>query len=117
MVRGNQDQGGESSIVTRSLGRDPHFLLVFVDEASWRRYVPPIPIHKDFGFGWALVSDLLLCLPLSIFTQIVQVSYKVRWLPGRCRGLVPQLHNGGPELSWSREDACSWLGDGGWPDV
>uniref|UniRef100_A0A8B9Y541 Ral transcription factor IIIC subunit 1 n=1 Tax=Bos mutus grunniens TaxID=30521 RepID=A0A8B9Y541_BOSMU len=50
---------------------------VFVDEASWKRYVPPIPVHKDFGFGWALVSDLLLCLPLSIFTQVVQVSYKV----------------------------------------
>ncbi|EFB18282.1 hypothetical protein PANDA_016315, partial [Ailuropoda melanoleuca] len=50
---------------------------VYVDEASWRRYVPPIPVHKDFGFGWALVSDILLCLPLSIFVQIVQVSYKV----------------------------------------
>ncbi|KAB0394536.1 hypothetical protein E2I00_004116 [Balaenoptera physalus] len=50
---------------------------VYVDEASWTRYIPPVPIHKDFGFGWALVSDILLCLPLSIFTQIVQVSYKV----------------------------------------
>ncbi|XP_059978368.1 general transcription factor 3C polypeptide 1 isoform X3 [Lagenorhynchus albirostris] len=50
---------------------------VYVDEASWTRYIPPVPVHKDFGFGWALVSDILLCLPLSIFTQIVQVSYKV----------------------------------------
>ncbi|KAM4829869.1 general transcription factor 3C polypeptide 1 [Thomomys bottae] len=50
---------------------------VYVDDASWMRYVPPIPIHRDFGFGWALVSDILLCLPLSIFIQIVQVSYKV----------------------------------------
>ncbi|XP_054549762.1 general transcription factor 3C polypeptide 1 isoform X2 [Talpa occidentalis] len=50
---------------------------VYVDEVSWTRYIPPIPIHRDFGFGWALVSDLLLCLPLSIFVQIVQVSYKV----------------------------------------
>ncbi|KAM5197952.1 general transcription factor 3C polypeptide 1 isoform 1-T1 [Hipposideros larvatus] len=50
---------------------------VYVDEASWKRYVPPSPVHKDFGFGWALVSDILLCLPLSIFIQIVQVSYKV----------------------------------------
>ncbi|XP_069860386.1 general transcription factor 3C polypeptide 1 isoform X1 [Dipodomys merriami] len=50
---------------------------VYVDDASWMRYVPPIPIHRDFGFGWALVSDILLCLPLSIFVQIVQVSYKV----------------------------------------
>jgi hypothetical protein len=50
---------------------------VYVDEASWMRYVPPIPVHRDFGFGWALVSDILLCLPLSIFVQVVQVSYKV----------------------------------------
>ncbi|XP_021567113.1 general transcription factor 3C polypeptide 1 [Carlito syrichta] len=50
---------------------------VYVDEASWMRYIPPIPVHRDFGFGWALVSDILLCLPLSIFIQIVQVSYKV----------------------------------------
>ncbi|XP_066131590.1 general transcription factor 3C polypeptide 1 [Saccopteryx bilineata] len=50
---------------------------VYVDEVSWMRYVPPIPIHRDFGSGWALVSDILLCLPLSIFLQIVQVSYKV----------------------------------------
>uniref|UniRef100_A0A8C0WLD1 General transcription factor 3C polypeptide 1 n=1 Tax=Castor canadensis TaxID=51338 RepID=A0A8C0WLD1_CASCN len=51
--------------------------IVYVDEASWMRYVPPIPVHRDFGFGWALVSDILLCLPLSIFVQVVQVSYKV----------------------------------------
>ncbi|XP_047388879.1 general transcription factor 3C polypeptide 1 isoform X3 [Sciurus carolinensis] len=50
---------------------------VYVDEASWTRYIPPIPVHRDFGFGWALVSDILLCLPLSLFVQIVQVSYKV----------------------------------------
>ncbi|NXL50106.1 TF3C1 factor, partial [Podilymbus podiceps] len=50
---------------------------VYVDDASWMRYVPPLPVHREFGFGWALVSDILLCLPLSIFVQIVQVSYKV----------------------------------------
>nr|XP_027804403.2 general transcription factor 3C polypeptide 1 isoform X1 [Marmota flaviventris] len=50
---------------------------VYVDECSWMRHIPPIPVHRDFGFGWALVSDILLCLPLSIFVQIVQVSYKV----------------------------------------
>ncbi|XP_029801952.1 general transcription factor 3C polypeptide 1 [Suricata suricatta] len=70
-----------------SLGRtfletevEPPTEKVYVDEASWMRYVPPIPVHKDFGFGWALVSDILLCLPLSIFIQIVQVSYKVESL-------------------------------------
>ncbi|KAM6155909.1 general transcription factor 3C polypeptide 1 [Rhynchocyon petersi] len=50
---------------------------VYVNEASWTRFVPPIPVHRDFGFGWALVSDILLRLPLSVFIQIVQVCYKV----------------------------------------
>ncbi|XP_075292633.1 general transcription factor 3C polypeptide 1 isoform X2 [Opisthocomus hoazin] len=51
--------------------------IVYMDDASWMRYVPPLPVHREFGFGWALVSDVLLCLPLSLFVQIVQVSYKV----------------------------------------
>uniref|UniRef100_F7CWX1 Ral transcription factor IIIC subunit 1 n=1 Tax=Ornithorhynchus anatinus TaxID=9258 RepID=F7CWX1_ORNAN len=50
---------------------------VYKDEASWMRFVPPVPVHRDFGYGWALVSDILLCLPLSVFIQVVQVSYKV----------------------------------------
>ncbi|XP_041062206.1 general transcription factor 3C polypeptide 1-like isoform X2 [Carcharodon carcharias] len=50
---------------------------VYVDEASWKRYSPPTPIHREFGYGWALISDILLCVPLSIFVQIVQVSHKV----------------------------------------
>ncbi|XP_006896693.1 PREDICTED: general transcription factor 3C polypeptide 1 [Elephantulus edwardii] len=50
---------------------------VYVNEATWTRCVPPLPVHRDFGFGWALVSDILLRLPLSVFIQIVQVCYKV----------------------------------------
>ncbi|XP_044159937.1 general transcription factor 3C polypeptide 1 [Bufo gargarizans] len=50
---------------------------VYVDEESWMRYVPPAKVHSEYGPGWVLVSDILLCLPLSIFIQIVQVSYKV----------------------------------------
>nr|XP_015215327.1 PREDICTED: general transcription factor 3C polypeptide 1 isoform X2 [Lepisosteus oculatus] len=50
---------------------------VYVDDLSWKRYIPPTPIHREFGYGWALTSDILLCLPLSIFIQIFQVSYKV----------------------------------------
>ncbi|XP_033887419.3 general transcription factor 3C polypeptide 1 isoform X2 [Acipenser ruthenus] len=50
---------------------------VYVDQASWKRFVPPTPVHREFEYGWALVSDILLCLPLSIFIQIMQVSYQV----------------------------------------
>ncbi|XP_072275266.1 general transcription factor 3C polypeptide 1 [Pyxicephalus adspersus] len=50
---------------------------VYVDEESWIRCVPPASLHSDLGPGWVIVSDILLCMPLSIFIQIVQVSYKV----------------------------------------
>uniref|UniRef100_A0A671TTZ8 Ral transcription factor IIIC subunit 1 n=1 Tax=Sparus aurata TaxID=8175 RepID=A0A671TTZ8_SPAAU len=50
---------------------------VFADEDSWKRFVPPVRVHKDFGSGWAMIGDLLLCLPLSVFVQITQINYKV----------------------------------------
>uniref|UniRef100_A0A3B3VBB0 Uncharacterized protein n=1 Tax=Poecilia latipinna TaxID=48699 RepID=A0A3B3VBB0_9TELE len=50
---------------------------VYADEDSWRRFIPPVPLHKGFTSGWAMVRSLLLCLPLSIFVQIVQINYKV----------------------------------------
>lgn len=52
-------------------------LTVYVDEESWKRFVPPVRVHKDFGSGWAMVGDMLLCLPLSVFIQFTQINYKV----------------------------------------
>lgn len=48
-----------------------------MDEDSWKRFVPPVRVLKDFGSGWAMVADLLLCLPLSIFVQFTQINYQV----------------------------------------
>ncbi|XP_077094311.1 general transcription factor 3C polypeptide 1 isoform X3 [Siphateles boraxobius] len=53
---------------------------VFVKENTWKRFIPPIPLHKDFGFGWALISDVLVSLPLSVFMQVVQVNYQIAGL-------------------------------------
>uniref|UniRef100_A0A3B5MPK9 Uncharacterized protein n=1 Tax=Xiphophorus couchianus TaxID=32473 RepID=A0A3B5MPK9_9TELE len=50
---------------------------VYADEDSWRRFIPPVALHKGFTSGWAMVRSLLLCLPLSVFVQIVQINYKV----------------------------------------
>ncbi|XP_037545732.1 general transcription factor 3C polypeptide 1 [Nematolebias whitei] len=52
-------------------------IKVYVDEDSWKRFVPPVRVRKDFSYGWAMVGDLLLCLPLSIFVQCVQINYMV----------------------------------------
>ncbi|XP_036798450.1 general transcription factor 3C polypeptide 1 [Oncorhynchus mykiss] len=58
------------------VGHDPD-MKVYVDEVSWRRFIPPAPVHREFGPGWALTSDVVLCLPLSIYIQIIQISFKV----------------------------------------
>ncbi|XP_048869314.1 general transcription factor 3C polypeptide 1-like isoform X3 [Brienomyrus brachyistius] len=52
-------------------------MVAYMDEMSWRRFIPPMPLHRGYSCGWALTSDILLSLPLSIFIQIIQVSYKV----------------------------------------
>lgn len=52
-------------------------LIVYLDEDSWKRFIPPVRVHKEYSSGWAMVGDLLLCLPLSVFVQIIQVTYKV----------------------------------------
>ncbi|XP_036395311.1 general transcription factor 3C polypeptide 1-like isoform X1 [Megalops cyprinoides] len=62
-----------SSLVQGEEGRE----IVYVDDLSWKRYIPLTPLHREFGYGWALTSDILLSLPLSVFVQIIQVNYQV----------------------------------------
>uniref|UniRef100_A0A8K9X699 B-block binding subunit of TFIIIC domain-containing protein n=1 Tax=Oncorhynchus mykiss TaxID=8022 RepID=A0A8K9X699_ONCMY len=70
--------------LSRSLGYQPkmprlrltHTFLWYAP-VSWRRFIPPAPVHREFGPGWALTSDVVLCLPLSIYIQIIQISFKV----------------------------------------
>lgn len=50
---------------------------VYANELSWKRYIPPLPVHREFGYGWALTSDALISLPLSVYVQIIQINYKV----------------------------------------
>ncbi|XP_032825998.2 general transcription factor 3C polypeptide 1 isoform X2 [Petromyzon marinus] len=50
---------------------------VYMDVQDWRRFTPPAPIHGEYGEGWALVSDILLCMPLSVFVQLIRISYRV----------------------------------------
>ncbi|XP_052781607.1 general transcription factor 3C polypeptide 1-like isoform X3 [Mya arenaria] len=53
---------------------------LYVDELSWRRYCPPIPVHAGYGPGWCLVSDVLLIMPVCLFCQIVNVCYNIEGL-------------------------------------
>uniref|UniRef100_A0A3B4AM90 Uncharacterized protein n=1 Tax=Periophthalmus magnuspinnatus TaxID=409849 RepID=A0A3B4AM90_9GOBI len=50
---------------------------VYSEEEPWKKYIPPVKLHKDYSSGWVMLGDLILCLPLSIFVQVIQVNYKV----------------------------------------
>uniref|UniRef100_A0A3Q4GIQ7 Uncharacterized protein n=1 Tax=Neolamprologus brichardi TaxID=32507 RepID=A0A3Q4GIQ7_NEOBR len=65
---------------------------VYLDEDSWKRFIPPVRVHKEYSSGWAMVGDLLLCLPLSVFVQIIQVTYKVEGLEEYLNDPVKQHH-------------------------
>lgn len=55
----------------------PCLIVYSVDEELWKKYIPPVRVHKDYGSGWAMLGDLLLCLPLSVFIQVIQINYMV----------------------------------------
>ncbi|XP_051560417.1 general transcription factor 3C polypeptide 1-like isoform X3 [Myxocyprinus asiaticus] len=59
---------------------DTERFKVYVNACNWKRFIPPMPVHKDFGYGWALVSDVLISMPLSVLMQVVQINYKVEGL-------------------------------------
>eukprot|EP00058_Branchiostoma_floridae_P014259 XP_002599747.1 hypothetical protein BRAFLDRAFT_119305 [Branchiostoma floridae] len=52
---------------------------VYIDELSWRRFIPPIPVHGNYGPGWFLVSDVLCAIPLNLFCQIIKVICEICW--------------------------------------
>ncbi|XP_061684650.1 general transcription factor 3C polypeptide 1 [Syngnathoides biaculeatus] len=52
-------------------------IKVYSEEDSWKRFIPPVRTHSDRDSGWVIVGDLLLCLPLSIFIQLIQINYQI----------------------------------------
>ncbi|KRY73409.1 General transcription factor 3C polypeptide 1, partial [Trichinella pseudospiralis] len=53
---------------------------VFLDELSWRRFLPPLPKQNDISPYWLRISDLLSVLPLSIAVQIYSPDKNVQGL-------------------------------------
>ncbi|XP_050926445.1 LOW QUALITY PROTEIN: general transcription factor 3C polypeptide 1 [Lates calcarifer] len=72
--------------------KDESGMRVYADEESWKKFIPPVRVHKEFSSGWAMVGDLLLCLPLSIFVQVIQINYKVDGLEEYLNDPVKQHH-------------------------
>uniref|UniRef100_UPI0037E74EBE general transcription factor 3C polypeptide 1 n=1 Tax=Semicossyphus pulcher TaxID=241346 RepID=UPI0037E74EBE len=77
-VTSSGDEDGEQG--KAAPGASQSKMTVYAEEESWRKFIPPVRVHKEFGSGWAMVGDLLLCLPLSVFIQVIQINYKVEGL-------------------------------------
>lgn len=50
---------------------------IYSTEIGWRMFVPPLLPHDGYPKGWALYSDILLRMPLSIFIKIFNVTFEV----------------------------------------
>ena len=48
---------------------------IFTNEVNWKMFIPPLPKHPGWEAGWALMCDILLRLPLSIFTKVYNIPY------------------------------------------
>ena len=59
----------------RKLNRGPK--LYRENDVDWRMFIPPLPQHSGYPRGWVLLSDALLAIPLSVFCQIITISYKI----------------------------------------
>nr|XP_019958712.1 PREDICTED: general transcription factor 3C polypeptide 1 [Paralichthys olivaceus] len=74
LTSGDEEEEQKTESIPRNSLSD---MKVYADEETWKKFIPPVRVHKEFGSGWAMVGDLLLCLPLSIFIQVIQINYKV----------------------------------------
>lgn len=51
------------------------FSTIYSTEVSWKMFVPPLPKHGGWPEGWALMCDVLMSLPLSIFVRVYNIKY------------------------------------------
>lgn len=53
------------------------FSTIYNTEVSWKMFVPPLPKHSGWPEGWALMCDVLLGLPLSIFVKVHNITFMI----------------------------------------
>nr|CAD7262279.1 unnamed protein product [Timema shepardi] len=50
---------------------------IYYPDVHWKMFIPPLPLHTGWPTGWAIMCDVLLRLPLSIFVKICNITYVV----------------------------------------
>ncbi|XP_076161731.1 general transcription factor 3C polypeptide 1 isoform X2 [Ptiloglossa arizonensis] len=53
------------------------FSTIYTNDISWKMFIPPLPRYTGWPQGWALMCDVLLRLPLSIFLKIHFLSFVI----------------------------------------
>lgn len=49
---------------------------IYFKELSWKMFIPPLPHHKGWSTGWALMCDVILRMPISVFCKVHSVGVK-----------------------------------------
>uniref|UniRef100_A0A914WRI4 General transcription factor 3C polypeptide 1 n=1 Tax=Plectus sambesii TaxID=2011161 RepID=A0A914WRI4_9BILA len=60
--------------LTKENGAAPH---VYLNEESYKRFLPPLPDYKERKRGWFLLQDFADALPLSIFVMVIKFFYRI----------------------------------------
>ncbi|XP_039256526.2 general transcription factor 3C polypeptide 1-like [Styela clava] len=58
--------------------QDPDAFRTYCKEISWKRFLPPVPVHTHDGVKWLQLGDVATILPLSIFCQFHRINYEVQ---------------------------------------
>lgn len=55
----------------------PELSTIYSNETNWKMFVPPLLSYQGYPKGWAVMSDILLRIPLSIFTKVFNINFEV----------------------------------------
>lgn len=55
----------------------PELSTIYSNETNWKMFVPPLLPYQGYPKGWAVMSDILLRIPLSIFAKVFNINFEV----------------------------------------
>lgn len=55
----------------------PELSTIYSNETNWKMFVPPLLSYQGYPKGWAVMSDILLRMPLSIFAKVFNINFEV----------------------------------------
>ncbi|CAG9814775.1 unnamed protein product, partial [Phaedon cochleariae] len=65
---------------------------VYCKEISWKMFIPPLPHHKSWSEGWALMCDVILRLPVSVLCKVHSCSFHLPELTETLRHPIKRFY-------------------------